>query len=189
LFAKATNFNNALQNIYFNHLVTNSNPNIAEMDAATFDVNVVINKLNARKCWQISNLSSVYAEMCVIGSNISEAIIAGGSINLSPTEFEYSTLVGAINVLVNEAEAIQVAGSEANKLTFYQLSKQAYNAQTMLNNDNSKFLTACNLVDYASDKEGLSASEIMSKQIIEDYCVVLKEYNQVLKNMLDLIEV
>ena len=59
----------------------------------------------------------------------------------------------------------------------------------MLNNDNSKFLTACNLVDYASDKEGLSASEIMSKQIIEDYCVVLKEYNQVLKNMLDLIEV
>lgn len=189
LFEKATYFNAELSNVYFNHLLTNSNPNVSDVTAAAFDVSVVVNNLNARKHWQISNLSTAFAEMYINGSNIAHEIIEGGSINLNPTGFEYSTLVSSISVLIDEAEAIQVAGGE-NKLAFYQASKKAYSAQEMINNDNAKYISACKNVKYAIvEAEDTTSVELLSVEIIDAYSDLLLAYNNVLIEMLNLIEV
>lgn len=186
LFEKASIFNAELNNIYFNYLISNSNPDITEVNAAVFDVSVIVSKLNARKCWQISNVASAYAEMFICGSEVANNIIKGVNLNLNPTEFKYKDMVTAINKSVNEAKAIEYA--EGNKLEFYQAAQKAYVAQTILNNDNSKYVNACNKIDYAKAKLDIDNQNNIDLKIIKDYSVVLVQYNAVMVEMLEIIE-
>ena len=187
LFEKASLFNFELSNIYFNYLITNSNPNINEINAANFDVNIVVSKLNARKSWQISNLSSAFAEMFICGSSVAKEIVEGNEFNLNPEEFSYTDMITAIDRDINEGAAIQVA--QNNQLAFYQSSQKAYAAQTVLNNDSLKYINACKSVKYAKTITDEHEQNNINCKIIKNYSDVLVQYNAVLVEMLDIIEV
>lgn len=187
LFGKATEFNAELANIYYNYIVTNSNPNVEEINPASFDSSDVINKLDSRISLQISNLSSAFAEKYIIDSNVAEQVVAGTNLNLNPTNFEYLTMVGSINVNIAEDVAIQIANGEA-KLAFYQTAKKAYVAQEWLAENNSKFIYSCVNADYAKiNLNNCSANEEVCVNIINDYTTALFAYNNILIEMLDII--
>ena len=188
LFESATSFNIELSNIYYNHILTNSNPNVEEIEPANFDSSIVINKLDARICWQISNLSSVFAEQYIIDSTAASDIKNGSNLNLNPTGFEYFNLVESINVEINEDTAVQNVNS-SNKLAFYGLCTQAYKAQSLIDINKSNFLYACNTIKYAQLASDLTAKEEMCINIINDYGSILKEYNNLLIEMLNKLEV
>jgi len=193
LFEKASMFNYELSNIYFDYLLTNSNPNINDVDAANFNADVVVYALDARTSWQISNVSSVFAEMFLIKSNMAQNIVNGTNLNLNPIEFKYSDLIQNINLNVNEEKSLEFLnkdGNESYKLQCYQVAKQLYNAQTIIYNDSDKYVTACVDVDYCNFKESEATNkELVSVEIIKDYSILLTQYNEVLKTMLDILEV
>lgn len=186
LFEAASNFNNTLADLYFNHILKNGNPNIYKIDSAEFDANLVVNNFDARLKYQISNLSQSFFEMYIDGGKLAEDIVSAEEF-FDIDEFDYEDNIKVINKTIDEVVAAQKANSATNKQKYYQLSIQAYNIQDVLNNDNSKYVHACNEISYATiDLTEASAEEKMCYEIIEQRYELLKEYNSVLVSMLSL---
>ena len=185
LFYKAIKFNETLANLYFHHLLSNSNPDITSLDVNNFDVNLIVNRLNAKLKYQITNLSACFVEMYFDGSNLAEDI-ANSYVLLDLDKFDYFANVEEINKIFVE----QVAATKAqnNKQEFYDLSVQAYNAQETIKNDNLKFYVARDKIKYAEiQKQELTSEQNLCKSIIESRLNLLQEYNNVLAQMVDLV--
>jgi len=197
LYQTAINFSNTLSNIYFNHALKNANPNVYDIAVEDFDPNIVVNKLNSRIKYQISNLSETFVEMYINGGKLSESIVtkvgdAFGSFNLN--KYNYIDKVNAIDVEIDENTVlgkIRENGVLKDSYSeFYDLSIQAYNLQTILMNDNEKFLSASNAIDYLTAKANTDATayDNMCVRVIEDYDYAISSYNTVLVDMIALIK-
>ena len=184
LFEKAIDFNMSLCDLYFNHILANGNPNIYAIGQQNFDVNTVINLFDARLKYQMLNLSACYYEMYIDGAHFYDLIINEGE-SLDLEELDYETNVDIINVDFDELAAFEKANNISNKSKFYELSVQAFNLQTALENDRSKFVTASSIIEYAGlDLDEASANEKISGKIIEQRLELVSQYNIVLDEML-----
>ena len=164
----ATNFNNSLSNLYFNNILKDGNPNVYSYGVDKFDANIVVNKLKARLKYQISCLSQSFVEMYVDGSLASK--IANGETSFDLGKYNYKSNVEAISLKsYTEQIAAEKGNNESNKSQFYELSVQAQNIQTVLNNDRNKFVKACNSIQYSIvlNNENASAYEKTCVEIIE----------------------
>ncbi|MBR4998641.1 MAG: hypothetical protein IKY10_02055 [Clostridia bacterium] len=185
LFNCAGYFNNTLADVYFNHVLTNGNPNIFKIGSENFDVNVVINKFDARLKYQKSNLSHCFAEMYINSGEFAEQI-ANGLDFVDLDRYDYADNIDAIDKTFTEIVAAEKASS-GNKQKYFNLSVQAYNIQEALKNDNSKFIHACKRISYATIKLlEATAEEKMCVEIIEQRYELVTIYNDVLVSMLSL---
>ena len=190
LFDSAINFNNTLADLYFNHALKEGNPNVFETGFENFDASVVVNNLEGRLKYQISNLSQSYVEMYVSGGDLAERI-AKGAVELNLNKYNYKKNVEAVNFVFDEQVAAEKANNNVNKEKFYELSVQAQNIQTILNNDSNKFVTACNDIEYVTVKANLNdaaANDNACVYIVEDNYRLITEYNKVLSQMVNIIK-
>jgi len=117
---------------------------------------------------------------------------AFGSFNLN--KYNYIDKVNAIDVEIDENTVlgkIRENGVLKDSYSeFYDLSIQAYNLQTILMNDNEKFLSASNAIDYLTAKANTDATayDNMCVRVIEDYDYAISSYNTVLVDMIALIK-
>jgi len=184
LYRTAMNFNNSLADLYFNHILSNSNPNIYNQKIEDFDVNIVVNNFDARLKYQISNLSQCFIEMYFDGEKLSQEIVEGINI-FDLSESDYESNVENINIVYNSLVAAEKAIN--NKQSFYDLSVQAYNAQEALNNDISKFIYAYNHISYANfDAVEATANEKICALIIDERFELVSVYNDVLVQILEI---
>ena len=174
MFENGRKFNNTLANLYFNNILNDGNPNVYAIGETNFNSNIVISKIRSRIEWEISLLSSSFVEM---------------TDDFSLNDYGYkSNMTNLLNVAsLKEDKAIERANE--NKSSFYKLSVQAQNIQTTLNNDNGKFVYACNEIDYvavsASDS-ALSQQKLCASIIDENYKTI-STYANVLSQMLDIM--
>ena len=184
LFASAINFNNKLGDLYFNHILINSNSNIASMDSANFDANIVINNFNARLKFQKVNLTACFIEMYFNGADLASKFAYAEDI-LDLSMYNYQENIDAISVDFDEQIAYEKATNSANEQSFYDLAVQAYNAQSALNNDINMFAEACNKIEYAGiDLSEASAEEKLCVEIIESRNEIVAIYNKILADII-----
>ena len=83
---------------------------------------------------------------------------------------------------------ISIDNANLSKSEFYQLSIQAQNFQSALNNNANRFIEACDLVDYTTAKDNVTATsyENMSVSIIELNYNLVNAYNSVLADMVSI---
>ncbi len=188
MFKKAANFNNSLANLYFNYALNNSNPNVYSVGEDSFDANIVVNKLKSRIKYQVSCLSQSYVEMYVC-EDVATRITNGEMFDLDA--FEYKTNVEAIvNIDFTEQNAaIVVNGDRNKKKQFYALSIQAQNHQATIQNDINKFIVASEKINFAMfDDIAATAYEKLCYDIVESNYELIKSYNSVLVQMLNIIK-
>ena len=187
MFEKATNFNNSLSNLYFNYALKDGNPNVYSLGVENFDANIVVNKLKARIKYQISCLSQCFVEMYVDG-DLDERITNKETI-FDLTQFNYKNNIEAIDKSFTEQTAAEKANHKDNKSNFYELSVQAQNIQSTIDNDINKFMTACQKIDYGMvvDSSTATALEKMCVAIIESNYNLICNYNIVLVEMLNIV--
>lgn len=193
LFESAIRFNDSLTKLYFNHVLKDGNPNVyekvgAEFDTAKFDANVVVNKINSRIKFQVANLTKNYLETYVLGGQLAENIADIKAVfNLNYKN--YQSNVTKISKQINETIAIERLNTNEKLEAFYNLSVQAYNIQETINNDQSKYDYACNLICYVevAKKEHPTANELMCLSIIQANQDLINNYNTVLANMLGIL--
>lgn len=181
---KAVVFSNTLENIFFNYVLADSNPNISTL-TVDFDKNIIVNKLDSRIKYQISNLSKVYIETYVNNDNLNHNIIDGSaSFNLNANE--YLTKVNSINVDINEQDAVIAVSKSENKTDFYNQAVRAYNMQAILSNENYKFIKAFEDIDYLTAKSNAEATESQKRcvEIIENQVELVNNYNSVLQELI-----
>lgn len=184
LFVSASNLNNTLANLYFNHVLINPNPNISEIEIANFDANVVTNLFDARIKYQKSLLTHCFVEMYVCDGNLAEQIVNGYEM-FNIDEYDYQANILALSKNFNAQVAGEKANNAANKQTYYNLSVQACNMQEALKNDNAKFIFASNSIKYAAlDYSDATAEEKLSIKIVEAQYELALTYNAVLSQML-----
>lgn len=188
MFENAINFNNSLSNMYFNYVLKDGNPDVYSAGENNFNASTVINKLNSRIKYQVSNISECFVEMYFDGGKMAERIANSTKTSdlLDLDAMGYTAKINAIKVTLDVEVAADKANNEANKTNFYELSVQAQNIQTSFDNDREKFLTACNAIDFALLTEDMSKAtpyETMCYAIILDYNDLVEEYNKVLTEM------
>ena len=193
-FNAATNFNNSLSNLYFNYVLKDGNPNVFDkvdgnyaLNKDLFDVNVVVNKLNARIAYQKSNLSECFAEQ-FINDGLAEDI-ATKETSLGYVDMTYRANINKINAQIDELYAVEKAN--ANKENFYNLCVEAFNIIESINNDRAKFISACNEIEYVKVKnsEVKSAQEKMCLTIVDDFTDLVSSYNNVLAQIISIVGV
>ena len=191
MFEKAINFNNTLADLYFNNVLTNSNPDIYSIKYEEFNSSAVVSKLDSRIQYQKFLLSQSFIEK-YFGNGIAKRIVEGEIINLG--EDGYLSNFTAINKTINEATAVEIANnddgtSNSIKKRFYNLAIQAQNIQSTLNNDNEKLVSACNAIDYTKTKNNqfATAQELLCVDIIDANYDLIQCYNEVLTQMLVII--
>lgn len=188
LFHNAIIFHNTISNLYFNNILNNSNPDVFVEGYSNFDASKTINLLNSRIKYQVSNLSASYVEMVLDDETIPHKI-AFDDYNPTLDEYSYRTNLYNVNQTIDENIAESKVELNGNKSKLYELAVEAYNIQTTLNMDNSKFITAFNSVDYRFVKNGESATpyQEMCLNLIESYNDLISEYNAVLVKMIAIL--
>ena len=191
MYEKAIDFNNTLADLYFNNVLINSNPDIYSIKYEDFNSSVVISKLNSRLQYQKFLLSQSYFEK-YLGNGIAKRIVEGEIISMY--EDDYLSNFTAINKTINETIAVEKANNDngtenSNKKRFYALAVQAQNIQATLKNDNEKFVSACNAIDYTKTKNNqfATAQELLCVDIIDSHNALIQCYNEVLVGMLSII--
>lgn len=179
LYVSAIDFTGALTDLYFSHVLNNSNPDVYSMDSANFDEGVVLSKIKSRISYQKYNLSYVFVETYV-NSELAENV-ANKTTTFNLSNDNYKTNINALNKAITSMET---AISKANVESFYTLSVTAQNQQEALNNDKSKFRTACKNVDYIAK---VAEGGDLNTTIIDGYFALVKDYNNTLSQMLTII--
>ena len=184
LFQTAINLNSSLNDLYFNKIVNNSNPDVYSVGEVKLNPGDVISKLESRVKSQISCLTESFVEM-YIDENLSNAI-ANQTLTMDLIFKEYKTNIDNIVIYqdINEEELIEQANT--NKKAFYNLAVKAQNIQSTQNNNRGKFIVACNAIEYTTIKNNSNATayQKMCVSIIEENEKMLKEYNDVLLAMI-----
>ena len=185
MFEKAMIFNSTLVDIYYNRVLSNGNPNVANISLNDFDVDVVLSKLNGRIFYQRANLTQSYIKMYLEGGDFAHNIAYGLS-TLDINKFNYSLNVKAINYALNMNQAATKANN--NKQSFYDFAVKAYNLQEILSADAGKFIYACNTICLNDINANSSALEQMCASIIEENYNTITQYNSALKGMIDIVK-
>ncbi len=193
VFERGSILHNSISNLYYNKILQNGNPNISEISESDFDATVVANNFQSRLIWQKSNLSQVLAEMYVCGGTLAEEIAKNNGTTFDLTKLSYQVNIDAL-YNTKDAETIaylinNLKSTSTEKKQFYQLSVMAYNAQEVIDADGEKFNKASSAVKYTSASANLdvSAYEYMCYCIIEDYHLIIDEYNGILQGMVNII--
>jgi len=194
LFISAINVSNTMSTIYFEYVLNDANPNYYDITLAEFDAGMVVNKLDARIKFQISNLTQSYIEMYISAGDLAEKLIDVNNNygNLDLNAYDYATRVNAIKGrdFVSE-NATNTANSSANKETFYNTAIELYNIQEVLRDNTNMFITACNDIEYknvVADND-VSVYDNMCVDIIESHHYLIGQYNLVLDRLLILMGV
>ncbi len=187
VFQNAISFSTSLSDLYFNYILNEGNPNVYSNGFENFDSAVVVNKLRSRVYFQKSNLSQCFVEMYIYENLAHEVAFSLTTFDLN--KYSYLANVNLINKSFEEATAIQVANNPANKEKFYDLAVRAQNLQATLRNDQSKFVKACNDIEYSyvKDSADATAHQLMCAQIIEANNSLVSTYNSVLAEMLTIV--
>lgn len=189
LFEKAINFNNSLSEVYYNVSLYNANPNITEIELEDFNPAVVINNLQSRLFYQVSNLSKSFVQTKIIGGEVSESI-ANKSANFSIADLKED--VDFIKIKdIDEDKLVERANAESKKEAFFAAAAKAYNLQECLNNDMDKYSYASKQVVYLEKLNNVEATRAdeYCVQIIEDYLALIGEYQNAITNMLTILEI
>ena len=188
MFQSAINFNSSLSDLYFDHILNDSNPDVFSVGVENFDANMVVNKLESRIKYQLSCLSQSFVEMYVDGS-LADRVTNGEDFDLDRYDYKSNVNSIAINQDFDEKVAAEKANHENNKERFYELSVQAQNIQATLKNDKNKFVTASNEIEYSAVVGNVSATpyEKMCANIIEGNYDLTCNYNDVLAEMIKII--
>jgi len=185
MFERASVFNNTLADLYFNYILKDGNPDVFSKGVDAFEVDVVVNKLQSRLCYQKSCLSQCFVEMYV-GSNLAEQI-GNGATTLDITSNKYKDNIEAINDVITEETAVEKA--QQNKNAFYELAVQAQNIQATIKNDTNKFITAVDKIEFCEVVVDANATayDKLCAEIISSHNELIKDYNAVLVKMLEII--
>ena len=188
MYEAATDFNSSLSDLYFNYILKDGNPDVYALQKENY-ASVVVNRFRARLAYQIGNLSECFIEMFVDGSLAAKVASSTGTLNLD--EYEYSLNVNSLKKTFTEQIAVEKLGinSDSNS-RFYELAVEAHNIQATLNNDREKFLTACKEIKFSDVFGNVSSTplEKMCSHIILSNFELVKQYNSVLAEMLDIIK-
>ncbi len=181
MFENGRKFNNTLANLYFNNILNDGNPNVYAVGRTNFNANMVISKIRSRIEWEISLLSSSFVEM-TDDFNLSDNNYYTDNGNNNDSYMEKLLKVASLK----EDKATERANHEDNKSSFFNLAVQAQNIQTVLNNENSKYVYACNEIDYiaVSAADSASAQQKLCASIIEENYNTISTYANVLSQML-----
>lgn len=181
----ASNLSNDLSNLYYNFVLKDGNPDIYKRGSSDFE-SLVVTKFESRLKYQISNLTQCFVEMYIGGDFAHKVANNEKTFNLS--ENSYSASVTALRDNITSVEGA-IEKAETNKAEFYELSVQAQNFQTALNNNQSKFVKAYNDVEYVlvQPKGNKTAYEELCVSIVEENYNLVMGYNSVLADMLDII--
>ncbi len=184
-YSTAGNLSNNLSNLYFNYVLKDGNPNVAELGIENFASTVII-KFESRLKYQISNLTQCFVEKYVGGDMANKIAHNQASFNLDSNSYK-TNVESLTKPIVSIDAAVQKA--EANKETFYNLAVQAQNFQSALNNDQNKFVLACNSIEYVvvNSNENKTPIEELNIAIINSNDSLVLAYNSVLSDMLDVI--
>lgn len=182
---EAVDFSDDIAKIYYQHVLNNPNPNFF-VESEDFSAGKVESYLTSRIKFQTNNLARVFVEKYFDGADIDKQL---SSKNFANNLFEseeynlYTSNVEKINKdLKNKAEAIDTKAL-LNK------SIEMYNAQEILNNDDKKFKTACQEIEYQTilaSKDKTEAQKIYLK-IVDDYDYLVQQYNAVLVDIIDIL--
>lgn len=190
LFVSATNLSNTLSSIYFDHALIDSNPNYYEIPYAEFDARVVVNKLDPRIKYEISNLTQCFIEMRIAGSNLPESLtsVASGYGSLDLNVDNYANKVKELSLPTDFdwSVAIERANHESNKQAFYSESIRLYNIQEVFEDNVGRFITACNDIDYKDVATDANATtyELMCKDNIDSHYFLVDQYYNTLNTLL-----
>ena len=185
MFEKAIIFNNTIVDLYYNRVLRSGNPNIAAMDIDDFNVEIVINKLYGRVCYQRANLTQSYVKMYIEGGNLAHKL-AYGEISLDTSKYNYANNMASIGYTINIDQAIEKAN--VNKLSFYNFAVQAYNLQEILSMDIGRLSYACRTICMARINANSSPIEKVSANIIKENYNTLSQYNAALAGMINIIK-
>ncbi len=204
LYQRSISLSNSLSDLYYNYALNDANPRIDNVKLSDFNASVVVSKLQGRVKYEISNISQLFVEIYIDGTDLptqltTPTIINEGkddeqiifnSLGLTKTGFDYIAMVNDLNRAFGanfDAETIvEIANGESVKQDFYDLSVRAYNLQNILDNDNSLFVDACRSVEY-SNINNVDVDEKRSKEVIDNYKFIVNEYKNVLSEMLDCV--
>ncbi len=189
MYTSAINFSNSLSNYYYDHILKDGNPKVYSINLDKFNPNPIVAKLESRINYQITNLTESFVEM-YISEDLTDKII-DGSTTFDLDRFGYYDSIQAL--LEKPITSVEVANEKANhannKQNFYDFALQAQTIQETLNNDNKKFIEACNRINYAEVKANptATAEEETCVGIIESNYSLIQTYNQVLMGMLNIV--
>lgn len=186
LFQTSINLNNSLNDLYFNKIVNNSNPDIYSEGVNNFNSSLVISKLESRIKSQISSLTESFVEMYVDGGLAERIAKKEATFDLNYNDYKNNVKLMLDNQDVNEDHLTDRVN--ANKTAFYNLAVKAQNIQATQNNNRQKFITACNGIEYALVNGSTQATEYqkLCARIIEENQEMIAEYNSVLNSMINI---
>ena len=192
LYESIFNLSRSMSDLYFNHMIENSNPNYSLKPIGNFDCGDVLKTLKSRINNQIVNLTEVYVEQNVKGSELYKTLTASN-------EGEFNKPGTALNIYMENVDLLDTnfssdLGETLNfdaeiKQSFYEASISLYNTQASLDNIYNSYRTACNDIVYFQIKDNPNASthEKMCKKIIDDRVALIEENNLALNKILEII--
>ena len=190
VYVKAGSLSNTLSNFYFKHISDgeNKNPyNVVKGDYISnrnlFKPAEYIANVNARCKYQISNLSQSFVSK-FIGEKTSEGIVESRR-GLDLNQDGYQTKVNAVNKTINESTAETKVKN--NVKAFYIALVEAYNAQSIIDEEYSNFRYAIAHINYRdADSTKVSSQEKLCLDVIQSYSVTVADYNTALVAVLNL---
>lgn len=186
-FLSAGNFSDSLINLYFNRTIKDANKNFLNVDIDNFNSAEVINTLDSKIYFEVTNLTKVFIEKHFSGNTNYEKFVSGGIGTFNTEYIYYNSKISDLKTNYDVDSAI-VKVNGTNKANFYNLTIENYNAFELMNNQLSNFESAKNAIEYCDINEESSSVDLANKLTIDDFENLTENYRQVLVNMLTLMK-
>lgn len=191
LIRSSSNFNKALSDLYFDHILSISKTDFSKVGIDEIDVTKAVVNIQARIDLQVVNLTELYTEMYVLGNAVAESLTTKKDDVYQSFGNEYVEYSMLVNAIKNKSVSLDaVSFIEANKkVEFYNKNMELYNIQCAMKNDYQKYSLATNNIYYQDVVTNNNSTHIEKTYAdsISSFYYLAKEYNSSLIEMFSIL--
>ena len=182
---KASSLSALVNNLYFNKVLTNANPNYTKNsyeELSDADLVAIANSVKFRVYYYKSMYANIYNELYINGNGLDDKIING--FNVETLTYKPYDYISSINSLTTK----EIQQLRNNKQTIYENIVSLHNIQNQIDDDYDYFSQVKDEVIYAKINSSSSVYEKNCGTMIEQfaYGIALDSY-QVLSNLITAI--
>lgn len=186
-----SNFADSISRIYFDYVLVDSNVNFYGISYEDFNLNMLINKLDARIKNYVSASSQLFVERNVLTSTLSTNITTAPFTTISLNADNYLTNMNLYNSKADFDNNLALQLGANNKAELYDLAIRLYNVQTVYNDNIDKYITArndINFIEVNADSDCTNYERVCRDNIL-NHISLMNEYNTILQQILTKIGV